>query len=58
MTEYEYRGYTFRATSTVHANSGRSLYEIDGLKGRNARPFLTTIEDCREYIRQHGRRGA
>ena len=53
---YRYMGYDFRATSTIHANSGRNLYEIDDLKERGKRPFLTTIEDCREYIRQHGNR--
>lgn len=53
MKEYNYMGYAFRRTATVHANSGRYLYEIDDLKERGKRPFLTTIEQCREYIRQH-----
>lgn len=56
MTEYKYRGYTFRATSTIHANTGRNLYEIDDLKERGRRRFLTTIADCKEYIRQEGKR--
>ena len=56
MTEYKCRGYTFRATSTIHANTGRNLYEIDDLKERGKRPFLTTIEECKEYIRQEGKR--
>jgi hypothetical protein len=49
MKEYKYKGYTFRATSTIHANSGRSLYEIDDLKERGKRPFLTTIGGCKDY---------
>ena len=56
MREYKYLGYTFRATSTIHANTGRNLYEIDDLKERGKRPFLTTIEACKEYIRQEGKR--
>lgn len=56
MREYKYLGYTFRATSTIHANTGRNLYEIDDLKERGKRPFLTTIEECKEYIRQEGKR--
>lgn len=55
MKEYKYLGYTFRATNTIHANSGRYLYEIDDLKERGERPFLTTIDGCQEYIRQHGK---
>ena len=54
---YRYMGYNFRATSTIHANTGRNLYEIDDLKERGKRPFLTTIADCKEYIRQEGKRG-
>ncbi len=55
MKEYKYRGYTFRVTSTIHGNTGRNLYEIDGLKERGKRPFLTTIEQCKEYIRRYGK---
>lgn len=55
MKEYKYRGYTFRITSTILANTGRNLYEIDGLKERGKRPFLTTIEQCKEYIRHYGK---
>ena len=55
MKEYKYMGYTFRATSTIHANSGRNLYEIDDLKERGQRPFLTTIALCKDYIRQYGK---
>lgn len=51
MKEYKYNGYTFRVTSIVHANTGRYLYEIDGLKPAGKRPFLTTIDGCKEYIR-------
>lgn len=54
MKEYKYRGYTFRVTSTIHGNTGRNLYEIDGLKYRDVRPFLTTIAECKEYIDDYG----
>lgn len=52
MKEYTYKGFTFRATSTQHANTMRPLYEIDGLKCRGTRPFLTSIADCKQYIRR------
>lgn len=55
MREYKYKGYTFRATSTIHANSGRPLYEIDDLKERGKRPFLTTIDSCKDYINTYGK---
>lgn len=52
---YSYKGYTFRQTSTIHANSGRYLYVIidaDGneAKGCGSRPFCTTIQQCKEWI--------
>lgn len=53
---YRYMGYDFRATSTIHGNTGRNLYEIDDLKERGKRPFLTTIDQCKDYIRQEGKR--
>ena len=53
MKEYTYKGYTFRATSTIHANTMRPLYEIDNLKERGSRPFLTSIKACKEYIDQY-----
>ena len=62
MKEYKYRGYTFRRTSTtteVTIGAGtlhprqeiRYLYEIYGLKECGKRPFLTSVNECREYIR-------
>lgn len=64
MKEYTYRGYTFRPTRTnteVIRNAGadhpytviRPVYEIDGLKEAGKRPFLTSAEQCREYIRDN-----
>lgn len=66
MKDYTYKGYTFRqtsATTTVYVKNPMGyhyyierivyLYEIDGLKERGKRPFLTTIEQCKEYIRNH-----
>lgn len=67
MKEYKYNGYTFRLTDTytenlVYHNWSRShvkrlaqVYEIDGLKERCTRPFLTSIKQCKEYIRQHAK---
>lgn len=53
MKEYTYKGFTFRRTSILHANTLKPLYEIDELKECGQRPFLTTIKDCRYYIREH-----
>ena len=52
MKEYTYKGYTFRKTNVIHANSGKNLYEIYGLKEVGQKPFLTSIRECREYIRE------
>ena len=65
MKEYKFMGYTFRATSTTttvrvlnrfHSYTEKivPLYEIDGLKERGKRPFLTSIEQCKDYIRENG----
>ena len=53
MKEYKYRGYMFHVTSTIHGNTGRYLYKIVGLKEHDKRPFLTTIKQCKEYIRRY-----
>ena len=52
---YRFRGYTFYKTSVVHGNTGRYLYEIAGIKELSSRPrpFLLTIQDCREYINEY-----
>lgn len=62
MKSYTYKGRTFRATDTTttvhtkregdsyHHEVTRSLYEIDDLKDRGTRPFLTTIKEVKEYI--------
>ena len=52
---YTYRGYTFYKTDTLLAISGKNLYKIDGLKDRAKQPRLTTIEECKEYIRRYGK---
>lgn len=65
MKEYKYHGFVFRQTDTMTTvyypnsqgyNSPRvvPLYEIDGLKPCGKRPLLTTIEQCKEYIRDNG----
>ncbi len=60
--DYRYKGFTFRktdTTTTVYAKGKRddfyheeirSLYEIDGLKDRGTRPFLTTISEVKDFI--------
>ena len=55
MKSYSYRGYKFRMTNTLCANNGRYLYEIDGLKERGKRPFITTIRECRDFIDREGK---
>jgi hypothetical protein len=61
--EYRYMGYTFRPTNTMtevyvldrtrnYTKKTTPLYEIDGMKERGCRPFLTTIAQCKEYIRE------
>lgn len=47
---YRYKGYSFRATTIVLADTYQPLYEIDGLKEVGKRPFLTSIAECKEYI--------
>lgn len=64
MKEYSYMGYKFRPTSTMtevyvldrcrcYTAKIVPLYEIDGLKDRGQRPFLTTIAACKNYIREN-----
>ena len=48
--EYRYKGYTFRVTDNVCLNDNRRLYEIDNMKPAAMRPFLTSINECREFI--------
>ena len=60
MREYKYRGFTFRATditTEVLVNRFgetrreiRPVYEIDELKDAMARPFLTSVNQCRDFI--------
>lgn len=62
VPEYTYHGFVFRPTTTMTEvnvlNRSRCytkklvpLYEIDGLKECGKHPFLTTIAECKEYIR-------
>ena len=64
MKEYKYNGDTFRRTTTTTTTRIKNargyyserlayLYEIDGLKEAGRRPFLTSAEQCREYIRDN-----
>ena len=63
MREYKFRGYKFRATSTlvealvprfdIERKELRPLYEIDGLKEATKKPYLTSINDCKGYIELH-----
>ena len=53
--EYKYKGYTFYATKTIHANTMRPLYEIIDLKEYGHRPFLTSIKACKEYIDKYAK---
>lgn len=53
----EYKGFTIVETDwTTTVKVGfdqeevRAVYIIRGLKERPSRPFLTTVEQCREYI--------
>ena len=53
-TAAEHRGYTIVETdwTTEDQATGevRPVYVIPGLKERPSRPFLTTVEEAREYI--------
>ena len=51
--EYKYMGFTFRQTDLVHGNTGKYLYEIDELKPAGSRPFLTSIAQVKECIREY-----
>lgn len=53
MKEYKYKGFTFRSTPTLHANSMRPLYEIEDLKERGMKPFLTSIAECKAFISKY-----
>lgn len=61
--EYKFRGYKFRATDTMTEVMVRRfgilrreihpLYEIDGLKEAGTRPFLTSLNQVKDYIDFH-----
>ena len=51
MKNYKYMGYEFRATENICLNNMRKLYEIDGLKTAGERPFLTSIADVHDFIK-------
>lgn len=58
--EYKFRGYKFRATNTMTEvmvqrfgtprREIHPLYEIDGFKAAGAEPFLTSINQVKNYI--------
>ena len=60
MKKYTYKGYVFYrtdTTTTVRYQRGLEwlerpmhVYEIEGLKPAGKRPFLTTMQACRDYI--------
>lgn len=52
MKDYTYKGFKFRVTNNVCANNMRALYEIDGLKEAGCRPFLTSISETKDFIRE------
>lgn len=61
--EYKFRGYKFRATNTmtevmvqrfgVPRREIHPLYEIDGFKAAGAEPFLTSLNQVKDYIDFH-----
>ena len=51
MKTYRYMGYDFRATEYTYAATLKPLYEIDDMKPAGTRPFITSIAQCREFIR-------
>ena len=62
--QYKYRGYTFYATDSttetrvsrfgISRKEIRPLYQIDGLKDAGVRPFLTSLQQCKDYIDING----
>lgn len=61
---YAYRGYAFHQTDIttevyvpiddhLHRKEMRYIYEIEDLKPAGRRPFLTTVQECRDYITRH-----
>ena len=52
MKSYRYMCYDFNATNITHANTGRPLYEINGMKPAGTRPFLTSIAETKVFIRE------
>jgi hypothetical protein len=63
VKEYKFRGYKFRATDITTEvtvtrfwqtrTEIRPLYEIDGLKEAGTRPFLTSLNQVKDYIEFH-----
>ena len=49
-----YRGHTITRTATIHANSGRPLYRVEGRYNKDAprRPFLTSQREARDWINE------
>lgn len=61
--EYKFRGYTYRATNTMTEvmvqrfgtprREIHPLYEIDGFKAAGTEPFLTSLNQVKDYIDFH-----
>ena len=62
----KYMGYVIEQTNittTIYVKNSRGfyserlayLYDIRGLKEPGKRPFLISVDQCKEYIRQHGK---
>lgn len=56
MKTYTYKGYKFYKTRLIHSNTLKPLYEIvrntedETIKPAARRPFLTSIDDCKQWI--------
>lgn len=58
--KYKYRGYTFFATNNYitakvqrfgwSREELRPVYHIEGLKDASAKPYLTSLIQCKDYI--------
>lgn len=61
--KYTYKGHTFFATNNLIytdvqrfdkvRKEWRPVYHIEGLKDASARPFLTSVRQCKDYIDVH-----
>lgn len=48
-----YKGCSISPTEIVHADTGRRLYAVGGRLSKGpARPFLTTVQEAKEWINE------